>query len=87
MVLKGSTVGHDCASKHSISIGQSPQKECHAVLSGISTRDDGFYSGYTHNESTNVTSTDCHAGNPCDYQRDPTAKIYKPMIERMYGRD
>ncbi|GJV92624.1 hypothetical protein Tco_1540437 [Tanacetum coccineum] len=31
--------------------------------------------------------TDCHAGNPCDYQRDPTAKDDLPIIERMNGRD
>ncbi|GJU98606.1 reverse transcriptase domain-containing protein [Tanacetum coccineum] len=27
--------------------------------------------------------TDCHAGNPCDYQRDPTAKDDLPIIERI----
>ncbi|GJY32313.1 putative ribonuclease H-like domain-containing protein, partial [Tanacetum coccineum] len=31
--------------------------------------------------------TNCHAGNPCDYQRDLTAKDDLPIIKRMYGRD
>ncbi|GJU12577.1 reverse transcriptase domain-containing protein [Tanacetum coccineum] len=36
-------------------------------------------------EAQESLKMDCHAGNPCDYQRDPRAKICSPMIEKLYG--
>ncbi|GKD40288.1 hypothetical protein Tco_1260495 [Tanacetum coccineum] len=40
-----------------------------------STRDEIFYTLHTHDGSTNVSITDCHAGNPCEFIYDLTVEM------------
>ncbi|GJR04942.1 hypothetical protein Tco_0527926 [Tanacetum coccineum] len=59
-------------------IGQSVQVRI--VYKQRSTRDVGFYTESTLKRSTNESQTDCHAGNPCELNCDPTDMITPPMI-------
>ncbi|GJS15301.1 hypothetical protein Tco_0409773 [Tanacetum coccineum] len=61
-------------------------KECH-VDTKEAQGDDRFYTECTQRESTNVSITDCHAGNPCETNLDQTAQDDSPMIEIMKGTD
>ncbi|GKE09277.1 hypothetical protein Tco_1412828 [Tanacetum coccineum] len=47
----------------------------------------GFYTILTLKRSTDVSITDCHAGNPCEIVCDPRVLINSPMIRRSYGYD
>ncbi|GKA62520.1 hypothetical protein Tco_0762039 [Tanacetum coccineum] len=69
----------------SILIGQD-KKECH-VDTKEAQGNVGFYSTTTHKTSTNISITDCHAGNPCEIVSDPRAKINSSIIEKLYGGD
>ncbi|GJV91505.1 hypothetical protein Tco_1539318, partial [Tanacetum coccineum] len=50
-------------------------------------KNDWVYFRITHTTSTNVSITDCHAGNPCEFICDPRAQNHSPMIEDLYGYD
>ncbi|GJV08353.1 hypothetical protein Tco_1346009 [Tanacetum coccineum] len=60
------------------------KKECH-VDDRKAQSEDGFYSGYTHRTSTNITSMDCQLGNLCEFVSNPRAKDFSPMIDRKKG--
>ncbi|GKA60852.1 reverse transcriptase domain-containing protein [Tanacetum coccineum] len=59
-------------------IGQSVQVRI--VYKQRSTRDVGFYTESTLKRSTIESQTDCHVGNPCELNCDPTDMITPPMI-------
>ncbi|GJY85689.1 putative reverse transcriptase domain-containing protein, partial [Tanacetum coccineum] len=43
----------------------------------------GIYKEVTQRESTNVSITDCHVGNPCEFICDPRVENCHPIIERI----
>ncbi|GJT14994.1 putative reverse transcriptase domain-containing protein [Tanacetum coccineum] len=55
-----------------------------ATLAGVKAQEEvGIYKEVTQRESTNVSITDCHVGNPCEFICDPRVENCHPIIERI----
>ncbi|GJV34086.1 putative reverse transcriptase domain-containing protein [Tanacetum coccineum] len=59
-------------------------EEWNATLAGVKAQEEvGIYKEVTQRESTNVSITDCHVGNPCEFICDPRVENCHPIIERI----
>ncbi|GKD73063.1 hypothetical protein Tco_1331345 [Tanacetum coccineum] len=55
-----------------------------ATLAGVKAQEEvGIYKEVTQRESTNVSITDCHVGNLCEFICDPRVENCHPIIERI----
>ncbi|GKD32250.1 hypothetical protein Tco_1243028, partial [Tanacetum coccineum] len=52
------------------------------VANEESTRNVGIYTNLSLKRSTRESQTDCHAGNPCELNCDPTDEITPSMISK-----